>query len=245
MPRRVTSPAAASSSAENFSRALRASVAPAWRQAEPELAAHLFAEPTRLEVLPRRRAVLGIPERPLVEHRRLLEQRAHPVALLPLLVGMRRCVLVLDLHVEAVGEPLDRTHEVEPFRLSHERDRVAADAAAEAVVRPAVGRHGERRRSLLVERAQPGVAPADLAQARPRLDEVDDVRGRLDRLDRLVLQPRHVRPARRSRVRSGRSSPRDSRRRLRARRREPTRCSKILRMTSRARSCSPRVFGPR
>ena len=191
MPRRVTSPAAASSSAENFSRALRASVAPAGERPSRNSRHDLFAETARREVLARGRALLRIPQRALVEGRCLLEQRAHPLAAAPLLVCVRRGVVVLDLHVEAVGEPLDRPDEVQPLGLAHERDRVAADAAAEAVVGTAVGRHGERRRALLVERAEPGVAPTDLAETRLRLDEIDDVRGRLDGLDRLVLEPSH------------------------------------------------------
>jgi hypothetical protein len=42
-----------------------------------------------------------------------------------------------------------------------------------------------------VERAETGVAAADLPKPRARLDEVDDVRRGLDRLDRLVLDARH------------------------------------------------------
>ena len=43
-----------------------------------------------------------------------------------------------------------------------------------------------------MERAETRVAPADLAQARARLDEVDDVRRGLHGVDRRVLDPRHL-----------------------------------------------------
>ena len=132
------------------------------------------------------------PEHALVERRRLVEQRVEPILAPALRVGLRRRLLVLELDVEAVGEPLDRADEVEPLGLAHERDRVAADAAAEAVVRAAVRRDRERRRLLLVEGAEPRVAAADLAQPRARLDEVDDVRRGLDGVDGRVLDPRHL-----------------------------------------------------
>ena len=108
---------------------------------------------------------------------------------------MQKHIDVLCAHplvdVEAIREPLDGADEVEPLRLAHERDRVATLSAAEAVICAAVGRHGERRRLLLVEGAQARVAPADLAQARARLDEVDDVRRGLHGVHRGVLDPRH------------------------------------------------------
>src|SRR6266508_2274245 len=107
-----------------------------------------------------------------------------------------------------VGQPLDRADEVEAFRVADELDRVTADAAAEAVVRAAVGRDGEGRRLLLVEGTQPGVAGTDLAQAGPRLDEIDDARRSLDRVYRRVLDPGHVRGSPRTKARSGRSCPR-------------------------------------
>ena len=129
----------------------------------------------------------------LVEGRRALEQRVQPLLPLPLAIRLRRGLLVLERHVEAVCEPLDRTDEVELLGLLDEVDRVAALAAAEAMEGSALGHHRERRRLLLVERAEPLVARAHLAQPRPALDDRDDVDRGLHRLDRRVLDPRHYR----------------------------------------------------
>src|SRR5262249_13885910 len=82
------------------------------REPEPELATDLPAAPARLEVLLPRFPRLG-PQHALVERRRLVEQREQPVAPMPLRLGLRRRLLVLELDVEAVGEPLDGAHEVE------------------------------------------------------------------------------------------------------------------------------------
>jgi hypothetical protein len=65
---------------------------------------------------------------------------------------------------EPVGQPLHGLHEPDDLDLLHERERVAALAAAEAVEGAVRGAHVERRRLLVVERAQalqrPGAGPA-------------------------------------------------------------------------------------
>ena len=160
------------------------------REPEAKLPARVLAQAAGCEVLLDRLPRLG-PEHALVERRCLVEQRVEPLLALPLRVRLRRRVLVLERDREAVAEPLDRADEVEPFDLPHERDGVTADAAAEAVVGAAIRRDRERRRLLLVEGAQARVAAADLAQARARLDEVDDVRRGLDRFDGGVLDAGH------------------------------------------------------
>src|SRR5262249_177638 len=180
-----------------------------------------------------------------VERGRLLEQREETIAPPALRVQPRRRLLVFERHPKALREPLDRLHEVEPLCLPDEGDRIAADAAAETVVRAPVRRDRERRRPLVVERAKAGVASADLAQPRARLDEGDEIRRLLDCLDGSVLDPRHqsrpsqneianrsVIPAMYSTASSA-ASPR------------PIRCSKIRRTTSRARRCSSSTSGPR
>src|SRR5207245_2597034 len=98
---------------------------------EPELAADLLAAAAPREVRARLRGSLGLPEVALVEAGGPLEQRveALSVSALPVLLG--RPLLVVELHVEAIGEPLDRADEVDPLVLLHERDRVASLAAAE------------------------------------------------------------------------------------------------------------------
>ena len=137
------------------------------------------------------RGSLGLPEVALVEAGGPLEQRveALSVSALPVLLGRR--LLVVELHVEAIGEPLDRADEVDPLDLLHERDRVASLAAAEALEQSTIGRDAEARRPLLVERAQSDETRAGLAQAHVLLDDGDDVDDRLYRLDGFVLDASH------------------------------------------------------
>src|SRR3954465_15343478 len=75
-----------------------------------------------------------------------------------LLAGGGPALLVGDLDAGLAGQYLDRLDERQVLPLLHERDEVAADAAAEALVEP-VGRVDvERRRLLVVERAETLVA---------------------------------------------------------------------------------------
>ncbi|SHW87634.1 Uncharacterised protein [Mycobacteroides abscessus subsp. abscessus] len=74
-------------------------------------------------------------------------------ALVPLHIGGRR-PLVADGVVQPVGEQFDGFDEGDVLDLLHERVDVAALGAAEAVEQPMVGPHMERRRLLVVERAQ-------------------------------------------------------------------------------------------
>src|SRR6266851_5263277 len=134
------------------------------RIAEPECAAHLFAEPSRLEVRPRERALLAVPQQALVEHGRTLQQVPEPVLAAALALGLGGDLLIFDRHAEALRERLDRTDEVDLLQLLDERDRIAALAAAEAFVRAARRRDGEARRALLVEGTQPLVRPTRLPQ---------------------------------------------------------------------------------
>src|SRR5439155_4183289 len=156
-----------------------------------ELAAALLAEPALRKVRAHRLAGRRVPEIALVERCRLLQQREEPLAVAALSVLTRRGVVIVERDAEAVGEPLDRAREVEVLGLLDERDEVAALAAAEAVVELVDRVDREARRPLLVERAAADEAPARLAQLRPRRDELDEVGGRLDRLDGGVLDPRH------------------------------------------------------
>ena len=68
--------------------------------------------------------------------------------------------------VVAVGEQLERLAERQRLRLHHEREDVAARAAAEAVVELLDRVDAERRRALVVERAQPDVAGRTPARLR-------------------------------------------------------------------------------
>ena len=69
--------------------------------------------------------------------------------------------LALELDPVAVGQRLDRVGERQPLLLLDELDHVAADPAAEAVVELLLRVDRERRRALVVERAQ-------AREARPR-----------------------------------------------------------------------------
>ena len=62
--------------------------------------------------------------------------------------------LVGELEADPVGEPLDGLDEPDDLDLLQERDRVAVLAAAEAVEGAVAGAHVERRRLLVVERAE-------------------------------------------------------------------------------------------
>ena len=165
---------------------------PTESEAEPKVTADLLVQTASLQIVTRHAARLRLPERALVERRGLLEQGDEPLTSLAGGVLGRRALLVLDRHAEPLAEPLDRAREVEPLRLSHERDQVALRAAAEAVVELVDRVDRERRRALVVERAASGVAAARLAQLCARRDDVDEVGGRLDGLDGGVLDPRHL-----------------------------------------------------
>ena len=174
-------------------------------EAEPELAADLLAEVARGEVLARKRAALGLPQEPLVEGRRPVEQLEEPLTPLPRAVLLGRGLLVLELHAEPVAEPLDRADEVEVLLLLDERDRVAALAAAEALERAAVGRDAEARRPSPGEtgRGRCSGSPTCAGACTPR-------RARRCRLAALTASTeasliRAIRSTRRTSARSGRS----------------------------------------
>jgi hypothetical protein len=134
---------------------------------------------------------LGVPEVALVEGRRRVEQLEQALAAAAARILLRRRLLVLDLDVETVGEPLDRTGEVELLGLAHERDHVALRAAAEAVVELLERIDGEARRPLLVEGAAAYVPRPRLPQLRAPADHRDDVDGGFDVLDGRVLDQCH------------------------------------------------------
>jgi len=87
-------------------------------------------------------------------------------------------------------EALDRFGEVQAVELAHERDRVAALLAPEAVVQRQLGVHREARAVLRVERAQADEAPADAFQREALADEPDDV-GRLPDLRNILVADPH------------------------------------------------------
>ena len=96
--------------------------------------------------------------------------------LLALALLRERCVVVAQRDVGSTGEALDRLDEVEMLDLAHERDRVTALLTTEAVPHALLGAHRERRRLLLMERAQPLEATADAFQRDVFADQCDEIR---------------------------------------------------------------------
>src|SRR5205807_734965 len=82
--------------------------------------------------------------------------------------------------------------EGEPVDALHEADRIARLVTAETVVELVVGVDRERRRALVVEGAEAGVAAADPPQLGVGADERDHVDRVLDAVDRLLRVERHA-----------------------------------------------------
>ena len=139
---------------------------------------------------------LAFPERSLVEACGILEQRQQPVPAAAAAVVGPATFLVFELDAIPVGQRLDRLREVESLGLLHEAEDVAAALAAEAVVRLLVGADREARRALLVKGTAADPAGADAAERRPGLDELDDVDGVADGVDRRLADQRHPRAKR-------------------------------------------------
>ena len=125
------------------------------READAEELCRGLVEPAFLEEIA---AGLGLGGR--CEHRRveLLGELVRLQQPLPLAdVAARTGVsplLVSELDAGLVGQPLDRLGERDAFDLAQELDGIAADPAPEAVVVALRGPDVERRRLLVVERAQ-------------------------------------------------------------------------------------------
>jgi hypothetical protein len=127
----------------------------------------------------------------LVEARRLLQQREQPLTAASSRVLLRRGLVVLERHAKTFGEPLDGLREVELLGLTHERDHVAALAAAEAVEELVRRVDREARCLFVVEGTKAGPARPGAPELRLRLDDLDHV-GRLDGLAHGCLaDPRH------------------------------------------------------
>jgi hypothetical protein len=169
-------------------------VAGARREADLELLEHRLLEPA-LGQVPARRLGLGrLPQIRRVELCRTRQQRLQPPTLRLAPLGRRVLGLSLELDVRAIGEELERLHEVESLCLLDERENVALGAAAEADVDLLDGIHLERRRALVVKRAALHQLRPDALELRALLDqslEVDRVPNPVFRLRRV---PRHQKP---------------------------------------------------
>ena len=93
------------------------------REAESERLRDVLAEPAAREVLAHRRTSLPLPEQALEVCGRLIEHGVEALAATAFRVDPRRCLLHLDRDTKAIGEPLDRPHEVEVLGLADERRR--------------------------------------------------------------------------------------------------------------------------
>src|SRR5262249_21927604 len=117
-----------------------------------------------------------------------------PAALARLLAWHVAALLVTELHARAGRQPLDRLGEGEVFHFLDEPDDVAAGPARETEVELFTWRHIERRRFLVMERAQSlERAAAGAAQLQVLPHHVDDGRPLADRRDVLLTNTtRHV-----------------------------------------------------
>jgi len=91
-------------------------------------------------------------------------------------------------------EAADRLEEAEALGLLHEVEDVSAFVTAEAVERAPVRIHVERGRLLVMEGAEPLVAPARALEGDATPDELDHVDAVANLLDDLVGNPAHGRP---------------------------------------------------
>ncbi len=175
----------------------RQRVAGAWREADAEVLRGLAVE------------TLGAQEIPPGAGRRVAKQRLgvellrHAVRLDEPHAPPRRltvgplALLVTQHHPGLRGEALDGLGERQVLGLHDERDDVTRLTAPETVIDTDGGTHGEARRLLVVERAQPLERTGARAPQRHVLgDDVLDVDAILHGSDVLCLdQPRHVTPS--------------------------------------------------
>ena len=173
--------------------ALEDRVPGARREADAEALQDLLAEPALLgQVAPRLGGLRRLPQVGLVEGCDPLEDLAEPAAAAARLLGLRVLGLALDLDPVALGERLDGIGERQPLLLLDEADRVPSGLAAEAVVEAVARLDRERRRPLVVEGAEADEPLALAAQVRVRGDDLDDVGGVADALDRLRRETAHT-----------------------------------------------------
>jgi hypothetical protein len=153
----------------------------------------LRRQPAPREVRARLLGLGRVPQDALVVGRRAVEQLVEPPLAFAALGVARVLLLELELDPVPVGEQLDRRLEVDALGLHDEVDRRAALVAAEAEEDLLGGVDAERRRPLVVERAERHEArrtgPPDLGA---RADEVAHVDRVADPLDRLLCVAGHA-----------------------------------------------------
>ena len=163
------------------------------RTADPELGQNLVAQPALGEVGPCSACLRRISQEARVEARGALQQLGQPCPSPTLILEPGVLLLAVELDAVAVGQRLDRLGEPQRLLLLDELDHVAPDPAPEAVVELLLGVDRERRRALVVKRAQarePGPRAPQVGVGR---DDLDDVRRLLDPLDAGPREPAHSR----------------------------------------------------
>ena len=147
-------------------------------KAEVELGNGIVAEAAGAEVgHALRHAVHAVVERFLEEAVGPFVEGKHAFAYTlagALLVGQ---FLFLHLDAHAATEPLDGFGICHLFEFHEEAHRIAAFAAGEAFAHLAGGRNGERGRLFVVERTEPLVVRARLAERDELFHHIDDVCG--------------------------------------------------------------------
>ena len=137
-------------------------------------------------------ALLEVRGRPVSGLRELgrvkaLRGRDRGEELLALLVARAARDAFRNRHPETRGERLDRFGKIEPVDLAHEMDDVAAGAASEAVIQPLFAVDGEGRSPLVVKRTESLPRAPGLLQPRVFAHDLDDVGGRPDFRQHVVV----------------------------------------------------------
>jgi hypothetical protein len=97
-----------------------------------------------------------------------------------------------NLDIRALSEFAHRTQEIRVLEFHHETEDRAACAAAKAFVHLPLRADGERRRALVVKRAQSLERRSRPLQAHVRANHLDDIIRRGDLLDDLLGDARHA-----------------------------------------------------
>ena len=149
------------------------------------------AEAALAHVVPRGVRRLSAHELLMEKFRRLRVQREQPAPQIRALVVRLRHLGLGDFDVRLVRQFAHRGREVHVLVIHHEAEHRSARAAAEAFENLPVRIHVERRRALVVKRAQRLERPAHPAQGEIPADHLHDVVRGGDLLDDFLWDLRH------------------------------------------------------
>jgi hypothetical protein len=138
------------------------------------------------EIVARRLGLRALPQGALIERRGPREQLVQAFPAPASLLGLGVLLHGLERDPEAVGQRLQRTHEVKALGLHHVGEGVATGLAAEAVVEPFVGADVKGPGPLVMKRAvaevavDPGAAQIDpCAHEAHHVDRLKDAVARI------------------------------------------------------------------